>query len=175
MKDDSSSYSDPVDEEQNELSSLTAVVIDEEERKELREKDSEVIFPDDLLPGVKSERISLKKGLRLGGGAARFFTLALLSGLEELQTAAINVLAPDIRDTFNVSDGTITFIASSSAAFVVLGSLPMGWMADRLKRIPIIGWASSIFAGMVFLSGVAVNAFMSVSYTHLTLPTICSV
>ena len=36
----------------------------------------------------------------------------------------------------------------------------MGWMADRLRRVPIIGWASSIFAGMVFLSGIAVNAFM---------------
>ena len=160
MKKGSSSYSDSQENEENKLSSLTAVVIDEEERRESKKRESEIIFPDDLLPGVKSEGISLKKGLRLGGGAATFFTLALLSGLEELQTAAINVLAPDIRDTFGVSDGTITFIASSSAAFVVLGSLPMGWMADRLKRIPIIGWASSIFAGMVFLSGLAVNAFM---------------
>tara|TARA_Y100001936_G_C16077217_1_gene674879 strand:+ start:478 stop:2715 length:2238 start_codon:yes stop_codon:yes gene_type:complete len=160
MKKGSSSYSDSQENKENKLSSLTAVVIDEEERRESKKRESEIIFPDDLLPGVKSEGISLKKGLRLGGGAATFFTLALLSGLEELQTAAINVLAPDIRDTFGVSDGTITFIASSSAAFVVLGSLPMGWMADRLKRIPIIGWASSIFAGMVFLSGLAVNAFM---------------
>ena len=150
MKTDSSKSSDSVNEDQNKLSSLTSVVIDEEERREALKKESEIIFPDDLLPGVKSEGISFKKGLKLGGGTATFFTLALLSGLEELQTAAINVLAPDIRDTFNVSDGTITFIASSSAAFVVLGSLPMGWMADRLKRVPIIGWASSIFAGMVF-------------------------
>ncbi len=119
MKNDSSKSSDPVNEDETKMSSLTSVVIDEEERR-AKQKESEIIFPDDLLPGVKSEGISFKKGLRLGGGAATFFTLALLSGLEELQTAAINVLAPDIRDTFNVSDGTITFIASSSAAFVVL-------------------------------------------------------
>jgi ABC-type branched-subunit amino acid transport system ATPase component/predicted MFS family arabinose efflux permease len=69
------------------------------------------------------------------------------------------VLAPDIRDTFGVSDGTITFIASSSGAFVVLGAIPMGWAADRMRRIPIIGWASIVFAAMVTLSGMAVNAF----------------
>ena len=69
------------------------------------------------------------------------------------------MLAPDIRDTFGVSDGTITFIASSSGAFVVLGAIPMGWAADRMRRIPIIGWASIIFAAMVTLSGMAVNAF----------------
>ena len=112
MKNDSSKSSDPVNEDETKMSSLTSVVIDEEERR-AKQKESEIIFPDDLLPGVKSEGISFKKGLRLGGGAATFFTLALLSGLEELQTAAINVLAPDIRDTFNVSDGTITFIALS--------------------------------------------------------------
>jgi len=83
----------------------------------------------------------------------------ILNSLDELQTAAIAVLAPDIRDTFGVSDGTITFIASSSGAFVVLGAIPMGWAADRMRRIPIIGWASIIFAAMVTLSGMAVNAF----------------
>ena len=35
----------------------------------------------------------------------------------------------------------------------------MGWAADRFRRIPIIGWSSVIFAGMVTLSGLAVNAF----------------
>ncbi|MEE2768857.1 MAG: ATP-binding protein [Actinomycetota bacterium] len=139
---------------------LAATVLDEEARREARQEASEVLFADELLPGVKSEGIKLRKGLHMGGGAATFVVLAMLSGLEELQTAAITVLAPDIRDTFGVSDGTITFIASSSAAFVVLGAVPMGWMTDRMRRIPIIGWASNVFAGMVFLSGLAVNAFM---------------
>ena len=67
----------------------------------------------------------------MGGGAATFVVLAILNSLDELQMAAISVLAPDIRDTFGVSDGTITFIASSSGAFVVLGAIPMGWAADR--------------------------------------------
>ena len=118
-----------------------------------------MLFPDDLLPGVKSEGISLRKGLAMGGGAATFVVLMVLNSLDELQTAAISVLAPDIRDTFGVSDGTITFIASASGAFVVLGAIPMGWAADRMRRIPIIGWSSIVFAAMVALSGMAVNAF----------------
>ena len=137
-------------------------VSDREHREAARHAEQEsnqVLFPDDLLPGVRSEGISLKKGLAMGGGAATFVVLAILNSLDELQMAAISVLAPDIRDTFGVSDGTITFIASSSGAFVVLGAIPMGWAADRFKRIPIIGWSSIIFGAMVAMSGWAVNAF----------------
>ncbi len=141
------------------MAALAATVLDEESARQAEQESSEVLFADDLLPGVKSEGISLKKGLAMGGGAATFVVLMILNSLDELQTAAIAVLAPDIRDTFGVSDGTITFIASSSGAFVVLGAIPMGWAADRMRRIPIIGWASIIFAAMVTLSGMAVNAF----------------
>ena len=139
--------------------SLAGTVLAEEAARHADQQSSEILFPDDLLPGVKSEGISLKKGLAMGGGAATFVVLAILNSLDELQHAAIAVLAPDIRDTFGVSDGTITFIASSSGAFVVLGAIPMGWAADRMRRIPIIGWASIVFAAMVTLSGMAVNAF----------------
>ena len=141
------------------VTALAATVLDEEAARQAEHQSSEVLFADDLLPGVRSAGISLKKGLAMGGGAATFVVLMILNSLDELQTAAIAVLAPDIRDTFGVSDGTITFIASSSGAFVVLGAIPMGWAADRMRRVPIIGWASIIFAAMVTLSGMAVNAF----------------
>ena len=143
----------------NDVAALAATVLDEEAARQAEQQSTEILFTDDLLPGVKSEGISLKKGLAMGGGAATFVVLMILNSLDELQTAAIAVLAPDIRDTFGVSDGTITFIASSSGAFVVLGAIPMGWAADRMRRIPIIGWASIVFAAMVTLSGMAVNAF----------------
>lgn len=139
--------------------SLAATVLEEEARREAQQAASEVLFADNLLPGVKSEGISIRKGLAMGGGAATFVVLLLLASLDELQTAAITVLAPDMRDTFGVSDGTITFIAASSSAFVVFGAIPMGWAADRMKRVPIIGWSSVFFTFMVFLSGLAPNAF----------------
>ena len=145
--------------QEDSAASLATTVLAEEATRHAEGQTDQVLFPDDLLPGVKSEGISLRKGLAMGGGAATFLVLMVLNSLDELQTAAISVLAPDIRDTFGVSDGTITFIASASGAFVVLGAIPMGWAADRMRRIPIIGWSSIVFAAMVALSGMAVNAF----------------
>ena len=72
----------------------------------------------------------------------------------------MTVLAPDIRDAFDVSDGVIVFISSASAAFFVLGAVPMGYLADRCRRAPIVGIASLVFSATVFLSGLAVNALM---------------
>ena len=148
-------------EDSTSASSLTAAVLDEEAARQASqaERSADVIFADDLLPGVGSEEMPLKEGLRKGG----FFTfvvLLLLNSLDELEQAAINILGPDIAETFGVSDGTITFISTASVAFFVLGAGPMGWLADRIRRGPIVGVASLAFGFFVFLSGAAVNAFM---------------
>jgi len=141
--------------------SLAATVLAEEDKREAAAKLSreQVIFPDDLLPGVGSEAVSFKQAFAVGG-KLMFVVLLLLYSFDELEGAAINVLAPEIRKTFHISSGTIVFIASASAAFFVLGAVPMGWLADRVKRVPIVGWASIAFAFFVFLSGLAVSAFM---------------
>ena len=36
----------------------------------------------------------------------------------------------------------------------------MGWLADRFRRAPIIGWATFVFGLMVFVSGLAINIFV---------------
>ena len=119
----------------------------------------QTVFADDLLPGVGDAEMPLREGLA-AGGVFTFVVLLVLNSLDELEQATMSVLAPDIRDAFGVSDGVITFIASASASFVVLGAFPMGWLADRVRRAPIVGFASMVFSGMVVLSGFAVNAFM---------------
>ena len=141
--------------------SLAGAVLDAEALRdgEKRHGDREVLFADDLLPGVGGELMTLRQGVAAGGT----FTIALLVALqvvEGLEQAVLTVLAPDIRDTFGVGDGVIVFISAASGAFIVLGSLPMGWLADRLPRSPIIGWASTAFAAMLVMSGLAVNALM---------------
>ena len=89
-----------------------------------------------------------------------FVILTALVSLDELEGAAINVLAPEIQHTFHMSEGAIVFIGTASAAFFVLGAVPMGWLADRIKRVPIIGVSSLLFGGFVLASGFAVNSFM---------------
>ena len=138
---------------------LASSVLAEDEARRAAEAEGEVLFPDDLLPGVGSEELTVKKGLLLGGGSATFVTLLILNSLDELQDSAFALLTPDIRDTFGVSNGTITFIGAISSAFVVLGAIPMGWLADRANRGRIVGFSSLLFAVCVFLSGFAANAF----------------
>ena len=112
------------------------------------------------LPGVGDERLGLRRGLILGGGAFTFVVLLLLTSLDELESAAMSVLGPDIGTALGVSDGTIVFLTSAAAAFVVLGVVPMGWLADRTRRAPIVGVSSLVFGAMAVLSGLAANAFL---------------
>ncbi len=140
--------------------SLAAAVLEEEARRQAAQDAAreQVIFPDDLLPGVNSEPITLREGLKTGG-PAMFIVLTLISALDELEGAAMSLLAPEMRRSLNVSEGTIVFIATASAAFFVLGAVPMGWLADRVKRTPLVGMSALSFGGFVFLSGLAPNAF----------------
>ena len=103
--------------------------------------------------------MSLREGFKRGG-ATMFVVLTLLNSLDELESAAIFVLAPEIRATFGISEGAIVFIATASSAFFVLGAVPMGWLCDRVKRVPIVGFSGLFFGFFVFLSGLATSAFM---------------
>ncbi len=138
-------------------SNLATAVIDEGRSRQGEVDD--VVFPDDLLPGARDEDVGLRDGLRRTG-AYTFLILLALNSLDELEAATMTVLAPDLREAFGVSNGAIVFIASASAAFFVLGAVPMGYMADRYNRSRIVGVSSLIFSVMVFLSGLAVSAFM---------------
>jgi len=149
------------DQSESNAAALTAAVLEEEAARQAAqaERSKDVIFADDLLPGVGGEEMPLKEGLRKGGFYT-FVVLLILNSLDELEQSAINILGPDIAETFSVSDGTITFISTASVAFFVLGAGPMGWLADRMRRGPIVGFASLAFGGFAFMSGAAANAFM---------------
>jgi ABC-type branched-subunit amino acid transport system ATPase component/predicted MFS family arabinose efflux permease len=136
---------------------LADAVLEAEAERQAAQAGEEVLFADDLLPGVGTAPLSLRQGLAVGG-AYTFVVLLLLNAFEQLEAASLGVLAPDIRDTFGVSNGVIVFISAASGGFLVLGAVPMGWLADRYRRPPIIALASTAFAATVFASGLAVNA-----------------
>ena len=137
--------------------SLTAgVLAREDEHPGISEEDE---LATDHLLGQSEEPMTLREGL-LKGGAMTFIVLLVLSSLDDLESAALTVLGPDIADTLGISDGAMVFITVVSTAFFVVGAVPLGYLADRVKRAPIIGVCSLVFSAMVFLSGFAVNAFM---------------
>ncbi len=128
------------------------VLANEQERATGSEE--QVLFPEDLLPGVGGEEMPLREGLAKGG-MATFLVLLLLNSLDELEGAALTVLAPEIRDGFGIGDGVIVFLGAASVSFVFLGALPMGWLADRCRRGTVIGAASLAFGFFTLLSGLA--------------------
>ncbi|MDI2127524.1 ATP-binding protein [Yinghuangia seranimata] len=139
---------------------LAAGLLDAEaERTRQAAAERDVLFADELLPGVGGQALTLREGLA-AGGAATFVTLTLLSAFDELETATLGVLAPDIRDAFGMSDGAIVFLSSASGAFIVLGALPMGWLADRSRRGRVAGWAGLAFSAFVVACGLAANVFL---------------
>ncbi len=139
---------------------LAQAVLDAEAERQERQAESsrETLFADDLLPGVGDSQLSLWEGVKIGG-VFTFVMLVLLQSFDELENGVLSVLAPNIRDTFHISDGVVVFISAASGAFLVLGALPMGWLADRYRRSTIIGWATAGFAATVFSCGLAINAF----------------
>jgi ABC-type branched-subunit amino acid transport system ATPase component/predicted MFS family arabinose efflux permease len=133
-----------------------AVTILDLEAERHAEAEERVLFADELLPGVGDERLTLSQALKIGG-TFTFGMVALLTALDELESAALSTLAPDIATSLGISDGLVVFISAASGGFLVLGSVPMGWLADRFARSRIIAIASLVFSAMVMLSGLAVN------------------
>src|SRR5258705_9717874 len=109
------------------VASLAATVLDEESARQAAQERAreQIIFPDDLLPGVNAPPMSLREGLNTGGWFM-FVVILTLFALVEIENAAIYVLGPEIRRTFHISEGAVVFIATASEAFFVLGAVPMG-------------------------------------------------
>ena len=141
------------------VADLAGAILDEEakRRAEQAERDAETVLPDDLLPGVGDEPMTLREGLR-AGGTSMLVMMFLLTMIDEFPRA-IRVLAPDIQNSLNISDTVLFGILGFGGVTLVLGAVPMAALADRVKRVSIIPVASALWAVTSFLSGLIVNPF----------------
>ncbi|WP_419919583.1 ATP-binding protein [Candidatus Poriferisocius sp.] len=138
-----------------------ASAVFEEEAKRLAEQEAKsevVVLPDDLLPGVGEEPMTLRQGIRVGG-VSMVTVLFLLNVIDEFDRVAIAVLLPDLQDAFGVSDTVILGISSFGGVALVLGAVPLAWLADRVKRTIIVPIATAGWAVSVFLTGLVRNPF----------------
>ena len=91
-------------------------------------------------------------------GGAPFFPLGVLFGLnmvDELDRTAFGVLLPEIRDHFHTSTtGILTLVSVSLVGAIVL-ALPIGFYADRAKRIPIAAAGATLWGGFSVMTGLA--------------------
>src|SRR6478736_4734383 len=137
----------------------TAVLTEEARRqKEQAARSAVTILPDDLLPGVGEAQMSMGETLR-AGGSAMVIMLGLITVAENLERAAGGVLAPDIQDSLHMSDTTLIGVSAFGGVALVLGAVPLAWLADRVSRVRIV-WIATIAWGVVTaLNGLVVNPF----------------
>ncbi|MGQ0831287.1 MAG: MFS transporter [Microthrixaceae bacterium] len=87
--------------------------------------------------------------------------LFLLNMVDELDQVTYGVVAPNIRDTFNVAESTIVTVGSLSAALVIMLVVPVGYHADRRNRVHMVSLAALAWGSMTVLTGLSgfVGAF----------------
>src|SRR4051794_37368540 len=73
--------------------------------------------------------------------------LTLLYFFDEFDTAAFGVLAPDIEKSFHLTDQKFISIVILNVSLVLLLAIPVSYLADRIKRTPLVV-ISGILAGM---------------------------
>ena len=131
-----------------------AVLAEEAKRQdEQSSRSAETVLPDDLLPGVGDEQLKLRKTFRQGGQAT-MVVIVLTVIFEHCSRVATSVLGPDIQDTLNTSDTTLIGIAVFGGVALVLGAVPMAWLADRMPRKQLVMLSGFGGAGALVLARV---------------------
>lgn len=150
------------------LALASLIVAGEEERRAEQSRREEGLHVDESrLPGVGSSAVSLREAVRRGG-VRTLLVLFLLVVIEEFDRTAVAVLAPDIQKTLNISDTTLIGISSFGGVVLVLGAIPLAWLADRIRRVSIVTASAFVAALGVLASGLPANAFAMFWARNLT-------
>src|SRR3954471_7195206 len=97
-------------------------------------------------------------GLRKMTSGLPVFPIAVMFGLfffDEWDTAAFNVLAPNIQHAFHLSDRGFGFLVISNLSIVLLAAVPLGYYGDRLPRVRLVTIRAGIAGVFSLLTGLA--------------------
>jgi ABC-type branched-subunit amino acid transport system ATPase component/dipeptide/tripeptide permease len=90
-----------------------------------------------------------------GAAALPLGVLFILNVVDELDQVTYGIVAPEIRDTFGVSEAAIVAIGSLSSALVIMLVVPVGFLADRLNRTRMVAIAALLWGSMTVLTGLS--------------------
>jgi ABC-type branched-subunit amino acid transport system ATPase component/MFS family permease len=93
-------------------------------------------------------------------GGAPLYPLGVLFGLnmvDELDRTAFGVLLPEIRDHFGLDINGILWVVALSLVAAIVLALPIGFYADRWRRVPIAIGGASVWGLFSVLTGLAAN------------------
>lgn len=85
--------------------------------------------------------------------------VVLATIIEQFSRQSLSVLGPDIEDTFHITDTKLIGLAAFGGVAHVLGAVPMAWLADRVRRKPLVVGSLAVAAGAFVFTGLAANTF----------------
>src|SRR3954464_8842492 len=80
-------------------------------------------------------------------------TVALESGERQSLSQAVD----GIQHRFHVSDAAIGFLPFAMALVGIVGSIPIGILADRMRRTVLLAWAIAVWTVCMGLNGLATS------------------
>jgi ABC-type branched-subunit amino acid transport system ATPase component/predicted MFS family arabinose efflux permease len=90
-----------------------------------------------------------------GKAAFPLLLLFALNLVDEFDQVVFGVLAPEIRDSFAISDTLFTTIVTLAGALVILLIVPVSYLADRHNRVRMATIAAVAWSSMSVLTGLA--------------------
>lgn len=90
-----------------------------------------------------------------GLSAAPLLVLFALNLVDEFDRVAFGVLSPEIRDTFGLSDSGIVAVGSIAGVTSLLAALPVGVLADRVRRVRLAAVGAATWGGFTILTALA--------------------
>jgi ABC-type branched-subunit amino acid transport system ATPase component/predicted MFS family arabinose efflux permease len=145
------------DRDEGVVQSLASTIVRGEEQRRAEQAERE--DPSAAAALEDTPPLSFWQAVRAGGWSTlAVCTLLVLS--EELDRTAIAVLAPDIQRTLDISDTTLIGIVAFSGVVLVLGALPLAWLADRMSRVRILQGFAALGAVSVGLAALVANPFL---------------
>src|SRR3954452_2731102 len=99
----------------------------------------------------------MRRSRRLTGGLPMFplLILTLLFFFDEWDTAAFNVLAPNIQHAFHLTDRAFGLLVISNLSVVLLLAVPLGFFGDRMPRVWFVTGGAVVAGVFSLLTGVA--------------------
>ncbi|MEY2477871.1 MAG: hypothetical protein QOG87_3186 [Actinomycetota bacterium] len=90
-----------------------------------------------------------------GNGAFPILVLFALNAVDEFDTRTFELLGPEIADHFNVGVGTFGAITILVLLLAPIVALPVAYLADRWKRMPLAVAGAAAWGVFSLLSGMA--------------------
>jgi ABC-type branched-subunit amino acid transport system ATPase component/MFS family permease len=104
---------------------------------------------------MTSLRQRLTTGLTEGAPLFPLLVLFGLNAVDELDRSAFNVLAPEIKDHFDLDLAGVFGLAALIEVVAILCGLPLAYWADRRSRLRLAVGGATLWGGFSLLTGLA--------------------